>query len=163
MIDKIKNAGNIACTCVEKTVDFIIKPPASALDWMAKKWISHEIKEKDSFIQFLETALAEQRLSLTKYIKENQAISERLKKYEKYGEENIIKQTEWLSKETSRINGLLHEQAENVEKLNESNAKMLAAGDALAELVALNKPKRHLTKKDKMIQKAVQDWNKNSR
>jgi hypothetical protein len=30
MIDKIKNAGNIACTCVEKTVDFIIKPPASA-------------------------------------------------------------------------------------------------------------------------------------
>ena len=163
MIDKIKNAGNIACTCIEKTVDFIIKPPASALDWMAKKWISREIKEKDSFIQFLETALAEQRISLLKYIKENQTISERLNKYEKYGEENIIKQTEWLTKEVSRINGLLHEQAENVEKLNESNAKMLAAGDALAELVALNKPKRHLTKKDKMIQKAVQDWNKNSR
>jgi hypothetical protein len=40
---------------------------------------------------------------------------------------------------------------------------MRAAGDALAELVALSKPKKHITKKDRDLQKAIDDWNKNSR
>jgi hypothetical protein len=163
MIDRIKKVGNFSVNCIERVVDFIIYPPAKCLDWMARKWIGHEIAERDSFITFLETALAEQRSSIAKYIKENNALSERLEKYEKYGEDNLILQKEWLAKESNRINSLLSEQIQNNEKLNESNAKMRAAGDAVAELVALNKPKKHLTKKDKQIQKAVDDWNKNSR
>lgn len=163
MIDKIKEVGNCSVKCIEKTVDFIIYPPTRCLDWMARKWISHEINDKDSFIDFLESSLAEQRISLLKYIDENKRLSERLSKYEKYGEQNLIMQTEWLAKETSRINSILTEKIEENEKLNNSNAKMRAAGDALAEAIADNKPKRHLTKKDKMIKKAVDDWNKNSR
>lgn len=163
MIDKVKSVGNFIVNGVEKLIDLIIDPIVGFFDWIARKWLSHELSEKDSFIQFLETAMAEQRLSLTKYIQQNKSLSERLEKYQKYGEEDLIKQSDWLAREASRINGLLHEQMENNEKLNIANAKMRAAGDILAETVALNKPKKYITKKDRQIKKAIDGWNLNSR
>lgn len=163
MTEKLKNAGVVFTNFVEKGVNLVITPPVKGIDWLASKWLSHEIEDKDSFIDFLESSLAEQRTSLLRYIRENEEMAKRLAKYEKHGEENLIKQTEWLSKEASRINSLLHEQMENNEKLNTINAKMRTAGDALAEAVANNKPKKYVSKKDKQIQKAIQTWNSNSR
>lgn len=163
MIDKVKSAGVAFTNCIERVLNAVMTPPVATADWIARKWLSLEIKEKDSFIEFLEKSMAEQRVTLVKYINENKSLSERLSKYEKFGEENLIKQTAWLSQEVSRINTALNEKSENNEKLNISNARMRAAGDGLAELIATNKPKRHLTKKDKQIQRAVEEWNKNSR
>lgn len=163
MIEKIKNAGSSFSYGVERVINKVISPPAKGLDWLAKKWLAQEVEDSRAFIEFLETALADQRSSITMYIKENKALADRLSKYEKNSEENLLMQTEFLSKETRRINALLIEQIQNNEKLNDSNAKMRAAGDALAELVVLNKPKKSISKKDKQIQKAVDDWNKNSR
>lgn len=162
MIEKLKKAGTAFAYGVQSFTHTVTSPPVKALDWLAEKWLGRE-DEKDSFINFLEVALAEQRSSITMYIKENKALADRLNKYEKNSEENLVMQTEFLAKEARRINALLLEQIQNNEKLNDSNAKMRAAGDAIAELVALNKPKRNISKKDKQIQKAVEDWNKNSR
>lgn len=163
MIDKVKTVGNTIVSGVEATLGFFFKPPVKALDWLARKWLKHELIEKEEFSQFLETSMAEQRSAMLRYISENKALSERLSQYEKFGEENMLKQKEWLAKESRRVSELLNEQMENNEKLNLSNAKMRVAGDAMAELIAINKPKRRLTKKDKQIQSVIEDWNKNSR
>jgi hypothetical protein len=158
MIEKIKKAGTAFAYGVESFTYTVLSPPAKALDWLAKKWIGQEIEEKDSFIKFLESSLAEQRLSIARYIQQNKVLTERLSR------EGLLITKELLANSAARqAQLLLVEQNQNNEKLNESNAKMRAAGDALAELVALNKPKKHVSKKDRDLQKAIDDWNKNSR
>lgn len=158
MIEKLKRAGIAFAYGVESFTHTVISPPAKAIDWLAKKWIGQEIEEKDSFIKFLECSLAEQRLAIVRYIQQNKALGERLSK------EGLLITKELLANSAARqAQLLLVEQNQNNEKLNYSNAKMRAAGDALAELIVLNKPKKRLTNKDKQIQKAIDDWNKNSR
>ena len=59
----------------------------------------------------------------------------------------------------SRLTVLVRELAERNESLNNDNAKLLVAGNAVAELVSVNKPKSRLTKKDKEIKSIVNQWN----
>ena len=142
---------------------FVIYLPSQGIEWLARKWLSEEVGEKDTFIQFLECGLAEQRLSIARYIQENKKLSERLMRHEKHGAEDLESQVQWLSKEASRTNTLLKEKFEDNEKLHNMNAKMRVAGDLIAEIVAKNKPKKYLTKKDKETKKAIDEWNRNSR
>lgn len=162
MIEKIKAAGNFTLYVIEGVICLFTEPFVIALDWLAKQWLSKEIKDKENFTEFLETALADQRISLSKYISENKALSERLSKYEKYGEHATHKHTEWLNSEIARLAGIVRQVSNNNEALHNDNMEMRVAGNELAELLANNKPKKRLTKKDKEVQKAVENWNKAS-
>lgn len=159
MKNKLKSCANFTLYVIEGVICFFTEPFVNALDWLARQWLRGELMDKDNFSDFLEKSLAEQRTSLVKYISENKALTERLSKYEKYGEHTTHKHTEWLNSEVARLAGLVRQVSNNNEALHKDNMEMRVAGNELAEMLANNKPKKRLTKRDKEIQKAINKWN----
>ena len=152
-------ASEAICSFVEGAISFFTSPVISSIDWMAKKWLKYEISEKDAYANFLEDALAAQREALSQYIRENRTILERLEKFEKNGEHTTLKHFDWLNSEVARLSNLIKEVQERNENLSHSNSKLVSAGNELAEIVANNKPKKKLNKKDKEIISAISRWN----
>lgn len=148
---------------VEKSIHFIAYPVVKTIDWLALGWLKNQIDEREKFVEFLEYAHASQREALNEYLKQNKALSIRLASYEKNGETVTFKHRDWLNGEVSRLTFIARELAERNESLNNDNAKLLVAGNAVAELVFVNKPKSRLTKKDKEIESIVSQWNEAAR
>jgi hypothetical protein len=144
---------------VEKTINVISYPFIKSIDFLAKGWLKYELEDNQKFTEFLENALASQRYALNEYISLNKALKERLDAFEKDGESMTLKHRDWLNSEVERLTVLVRELAERNESLNESNSKLLSAGNAVAELISINKPKKRLTKKDKATQEIIDNWN----
>jgi hypothetical protein len=148
---------------VEKSISIISYPAVKTLDWLAIGWLKGQIDEQEKFVEFLEDALAAQREALSGCLSQNKALSVRLANYERNGETVTLKHRDWLNGEVSRLTLMVRELAERNESLNSDNAKLLFAGNSVAELVSVNKPKSRLTKKDKHIKSIVDQWNDASR
>jgi hypothetical protein len=144
---------------VERSISFISYPVVKTLDWIAVGWLRNQIDEREKFVEFLEDAHAAQREALNEYLRQNKALSIRLASYEKNGETVTFKHRDWLNGEVSRLTVIVRELAERNESLNNDNAKLLVAGNAVAELLSVNKPKSRLTKKDKEIKSIISQWN----
>lgn len=162
-MSKLDNILNSLSSGVEKTIYIVSYPVVKTLDWMACGWLRNQIYEREGYVKFLEDAMVVQRSSLNEYIVQCNNLTARLEKYEKCGESMTLHHKQWLESELVRVTKIVRDLAERNESLNDDNAKLLASGNALAELLYVGKPKKKMTKKDKEIQSAVDQWNKNSR
>lgn len=149
--------------CVEKSIYFISYPVVKTLDWVSLGWLKNQIDEREKFVEFLEDSHAAQREALNEYLRQNKALAIRLASYENNGETVTFKHRDWLNGEVSRLTVIVRELAERNESLNNDNAKLLVAGNAVAELLSVNKPKSRITKKDKEIKSIVSQWNEAAR
>lgn len=154
---------------IERSYCFVFSPITRFFDWSARGWLANEIAEQKQWCIFLETSMAEQRLTISRYINDNKSLLERLSKYES-NDYNSTKERIESKEEVIRLTNLLRETQNslreaqiNNESLNDVNAKMRVAGNQVAEAVSINKPKKRFTKKDKELQIAIDNWNKNSR
>lgn len=153
---------------IERGYSIVFSPITKFFDWAARGWLANEIAEQKQWCIFLETSMAEQRLTISRYINENKSLSERLSKHEST-DYNSTKERLESKEEITRLTNLLRhtqnvlrETQINNESLNDINAKMRVAGNQVAESVSINKPKKRFTKKDKELQAAIDNWNKNS-
>lgn len=162
-MSKIDNILERLYAGVEKTIYIVSCPVVKPLDWLAKGWLSKETSEREGYIKFLEDAMVVQRSSLNEYIVQCNNLTVRLEKYEKCGESMTLHHKQWLEAEVVRLTKTVRDVCERNESLNNDNAKLLASGNALAELLYVGKPKKRMTKKDKQIQSTVDQWNENSR
>lgn len=158
-MSKMQKVSEFLICGVEKTISIVSYPFIKSVDFLAEGWLKHELEDNRKFTEFLEDSLESQRHALNEYIRLNKALKERLDSFEKEGESMTLKHREWLNKEVERLTHLVRELAERNESLSESNSKLLVAGNAVAELVSVNKPKKRLTKKDKAIQLIIDNWN----
>lgn len=148
---------------IEKTIYVVSYPVVKPLDWLAEGWLKHKTQEREGYIKFLEDAMFVQRSSLNEYIVQCNKLNYRLEKYEKCGESMTLHHKEWLESEVVRLTKTVRDVCERNESLNNDNAKLLAAGNSLAELLYVGKPKKRMTKKDKEIQSTIDKWNDTAR
>lgn len=151
-------AGEFVMLVIESAINFVAYPIIAVLDWIAKQWLSREIKERESFIEFLETALSEQRLSITNYIIENRKLSDRLKEFENNGVTVSLKHQKWLESEAVRLTAESRAIRIQSEAYSEKLSKVVDAGNRLADIVYPASKKR-LSKKDNEVIKAIKEWN----
>jgi hypothetical protein len=162
-MNKTHKASEIFISAVEKTINVITYPFIKTIDWMAYGWLKYEIADMDKYADFLDESLETQRIALNDYIKQNKALSARLEQFEKEGETVTLKHRDWLNGEVARLTHLVRELSERNESLSNNNSQLLSAGNAVAELVSVNKPKKRLTKKDKETQSIISNWDKAAR
>jgi uncharacterized coiled-coil protein SlyX len=158
-MSKLNNFLEHLYSGVEKTIYIVSCPIVKPLDFLAKNWLSKDNSEREGYIKFLEDAMAAQRSALNEYIVQCNKLTERLEKFEKHGESLTLHHKQWLEGEMVRLTKIVRELAERNESLNSDNAKLLFAGNAVAELISVNKPKSRLTKKDKHIKSVIDEWN----
>jgi hypothetical protein len=162
-MSKIDKSLEFFYSGIEKTIYLLSYPVVKPLDWLAKIWTSKDILEREGYIKFLEDAMAVQRSSLNEYIIQCNNLTVRLEKYEKCGESMTLHHKQWLESEVARLTKTIRDICERNESLNNDNAKLLFAGNALAELIYVGKPKKRMTKKDKQIQSTIDQWNDTAR
>lgn len=153
----------LICSGVEKTIYFVSYPVVKTLDWLSSLWMNRTIEEREGYIKFLEDSMVVQRSSLTEYIVQCNKLTARLERYEKCGESMTLHHKEWLEGEVVRLTKTVRDVCERNESLNNDNAKLLSTGNNLANFLYIGKPKKRLTKKDKEVQKAVDEWNESAR
>jgi uncharacterized coiled-coil protein SlyX len=158
-MSKINNMLESLYSGVERTIYIVSYPVVKPLDWLANGWLKGQNAEREGYIKFLEDAMAAQRSALNEYIVQCNKLTERLEKFEKHGESLTLHHKQWLEGELVRVTKIVREVAERNESLNNDNAKLLFAGNAVAELISVNKPKSRLTKKDKHIKSVIDQWN----
>ena len=162
-MSKINNVLESLYSGVERTIYIVSYPVVKPLDWLASGWLKSQNAEREGYIKFLEDAMAAQRSALNEYIVQCNKLTERLEKFEKHGESLTLHHKQWLEGELVRVTKIIREMAERNESLNADNAKLLSAGNAVAELISVNKPKSRLTKKDKQIKSVIDQWNDSAR
>lgn len=160
---KLDNFLNCLYSGVEKTIFVVSYPVIKPLDWLAKVWTGKEVSEREGYIKFLEDSMVVQRSSLNEYIVQCNKLTARLEKYEKCGESMTLHHKQWLEAEVVRLTKTVRDVCERNESLNNDNAKLLFAGNSLAELLYVGKPKKRMTKKDKQIQSTIDQWNDTAR
>lgn len=148
---------------IEKTIYVVSYPVVKPIDWAAECWLKHKTQEREGYIKFLEDAMVVQRASLNEYIVQCNSLTNRLEKYEKCGESMTLHHKQWLESEIVRLTKTIRDVCERNESLNNDNSKLLFAGNSLAELLYVGKPKKRMTKKDKQIQSTIDQWNDTAR
>lgn len=162
-MSKFEKAAEVFCNTVEKTLHIVSYPVVKPMDWLANFWLKTQIDEREGYIKFLEDSMVVQRSSLTEYIVQCNKLTERLEKFEKCGESMTLHHKQWLEGEIVRLTKIVRDVCDRNESLNGDNAKLLYAGNAVAELLYVGKPKKRMTKKDKEIQATINQWNEVAR
>jgi hypothetical protein len=150
-------------SAMEKFYYIVSYPFIKVLNKLALFWLRDEVIERETYVEFLEDAMKVQRNSLNEYIVQNKNLSIRLEKFEKDGDSMTLHHKQWLEGEIARLTKTVRELYERNESLNSDSAKMLSAGNAVAELIPVNKPKKRLTKKDMQIKSVIDQWNESAK